>query len=426
MPTHRIHLAVGLLAALALLAPPRPAAAQQTFVSGSDGSDGALSLTTPGTVLFDPTTFSPPLDVDGDGVYHFTTIEVGPGVTVRLSAATLGTRPVIWLAQGAVIISGTLDLDGEAGHPSGSPSAAIAGAGGFFGGYGSTATTVATPGQGPGGGNPSPTGQGLAAGAGAGHSGQGGQGSNGALGGTVYGNAFLQPLVGGSGGAGGGPGNAPSAGGAGGGAGGGALLIASSTELTLAGSIQARGGNGTQGQVGFKSGGGGSGGAVRLVATTVQGNGSITVARGAAGSGGTEAGPGAEGRVRIEAINQLFSGVSDPSTFFSAPGPIFPPTGAPEVRIVAIDGVSVPVSPTGTFPPADVTLNDSGPVTFSIEASHIPLGTVVRIVMFSEARATLVVDSTPLTGTLEASTATATATVPSGYSRFTVEANWTP
>lgn len=43
----------------------------QEFNSGSNGSDGTLNLTTPGEVLFDPRNFSPPLDPDGDGVYHW-------------------------------------------------------------------------------------------------------------------------------------------------------------------------------------------------------------------------------------------------------------------------------------------------------------------------------------------------------------------
>src|SRR5438270_208703 len=59
----------------------------QTFSSGSTGIDGALNLTTPGTILFNPKTFNPPLDQDGDNIYNFTTINIGAGVTVKLTNA---------------------------------------------------------------------------------------------------------------------------------------------------------------------------------------------------------------------------------------------------------------------------------------------------------------------------------------------------
>jgi hypothetical protein len=62
---------------VAVLVGRSPSAQAQTFDSGSNGSDGALNLTTPGTVIFDPSTFAPPLDQDGDNVFHFTTITIG-------------------------------------------------------------------------------------------------------------------------------------------------------------------------------------------------------------------------------------------------------------------------------------------------------------------------------------------------------------
>src|SRR5215469_15475999 len=74
---------------------------QQTFNSGSNGSDGALNLTTPGTIYFDPKTFSPPLNPAGDNIFNFTTINISAGVTVKLSSKVL-TGPIYWLAQGAV------------------------------------------------------------------------------------------------------------------------------------------------------------------------------------------------------------------------------------------------------------------------------------------------------------------------------------
>src|SRR6266496_2324782 len=80
------------------------------ITSGSNGSDGALNLTTPGTVLFDPIAMN--LDADGDNVFHFTTINIGAGVTVRLTNTKLRGRAPVWLATGAVTIAGTIDLNG--------------------------------------------------------------------------------------------------------------------------------------------------------------------------------------------------------------------------------------------------------------------------------------------------------------------------
>ena len=56
--------------------------AEIRFDSGSDGSDGALIFEAPETettIDFDPTAFDPPLDPDGDNVYHFTTIYIPSG-----------------------------------------------------------------------------------------------------------------------------------------------------------------------------------------------------------------------------------------------------------------------------------------------------------------------------------------------------------
>jgi len=129
------------------------------FSSGSTGSDGALNLTTPGIVDFDPRTLG--LDPDGDNVYHFTTITIGAGVTVRLLGPALNMKPVYWLASGAVQIDGTIDLSGGNGHPGTTnptergPS--LPGAGGYPGGVGRFAASNAQNGTGPGAGKISAT-----------------------------------------------------------------------------------------------------------------------------------------------------------------------------------------------------------------------------------------------------------------------------
>jgi len=89
----------------------------QSFSSGSTGSDGALNFSSPGTYDFDPTTYNPPLNPKGDNVFHFTTINIAFGVTLRLRASKLREQSVVWLATGSVTIAGTLDLGGAADTP---------------------------------------------------------------------------------------------------------------------------------------------------------------------------------------------------------------------------------------------------------------------------------------------------------------------
>jgi len=89
----------------------------QTFDSGSTGADGALDLSgTSGEFIFDPSAFNPPIDTDGDNVFHFTSIIIPSSVTVKLRVPELNFAPVYWLASDAVTIDGVVDLSGEPGH----------------------------------------------------------------------------------------------------------------------------------------------------------------------------------------------------------------------------------------------------------------------------------------------------------------------
>ena len=236
------------------------------------------------------------------------------------------------------------------------------------------------------------------------------------VGGAAYGNEFLLPLLGGSGGAGGAA--------CGGGAGGGALLIASSVSIAVNGTIGAGGGN--TGSGGFCNnhvylGGGGSGGAIRLMAPIISGTGSI-------GTGGGGTFSGSPDRIRLEAFQHLFpSSNTNPTANFVTPGIVFiPPALAPSVRVVRVAGVDVPENSTGSFAMPDVTLDNVSAVVVEIEARNIPVGTVVRLSISSETGPQQMVQSTPLAGTMQVSNATATMTLPHGFSRFSVQANWTP
>ena len=433
------HCLGAFLSMVALVFSASNAAAQQTFDSGSQGTNGALNLTlaeTNGTIVFNPQSMG--LVPDQNNAYHFTTINVESGVTVKMRSDILGTSPVIWLASGDVTIDGTLDLNGEDGHDSDQPfQAAVAGAGGFNGGIGKSVTNPVSPGYGPGGGNVATEAGGLRGGGGAGHFNPGSDGP-GSLGGNSYGNNFLIPLLGGSGGAGGGLesiiAEEINQQGSGGGAGGGAILIASSTQIQVNGSISCNGGNG--GNKVFlpigDNGGGGSGGSIHLMANTLTGSGGLYAIR---GDGSAYSGDGSFGRIRNEIFDNLFTGTIIPGPINATPTLVFPLSG-PSVRVVRLSGLSVPpnasasidlpLNPIGSFTPADVVIDEDNNVTFEIEASNIPLGTVVNLTLRNETEGEINFSSTPLAGTEENSTATATTSIPHGFSRFTIEANWDP
>lgn len=383
------------------------------FDSTSNGSDGALNLTTPGTILFDPRSFTPPLDQDGDNIYHFTTINIAAGVTVRLSGQVI-SGPVYWLASGAVKIDGVIDLNGETSLDArsyinnGSRFPTPAGAGGYPGGIGHYLNSSSQPGSGPGGGL---AGVGEEWGGGAGYA---ISGRHRLHGGATYGNAFIVPLIGGSGGGGNFhyP-NFTSSFGGGGGGGGGAILIASSVGITINGSITTNGG--------FTSvGGGGSGGAIRLATPMISGAGQLT----AIGSGNELS---SYGRIRIEAFQHNFSGTINPAPSRAAPFQLFlPATPPPTVRVIDIGGSSVNDKPTNNFIAPDVTVSTATTTTLTIEARYVPLGTRVTLVIIPENSQDQLYTSTPLVGAFERSTATVAATIPSGFARIYVRTKWTP
>ncbi len=413
-PVIRCAAIVGAFAGLS----PAPSATAQTVDSGSDESDGALALTTPGVIELDPTSFNPPLDVDGDNVFHFTTINVAAGVTVRLSAEHFGSRPVVWLATGTVQIDGTIDLDGQDGHDRViMPRRAVAGAGGWNGGTGGRNGIPALAGSGLGGGSPD------------GNNGGGASHATSATGQLpAYGNHFVTPLLGGSGGGGGrggSPGSgAPYEGGGGGGAGGGAILIASNTAIVLAGAVRADGGAGASGRncsrIGWCfGGGGGSGGGIRLVAPRIEGAGTLTAIGGSSFSGSW----GSEGRVRLEAFELEFRGPNTPAARGAAPSPIMPPADAPSIRVTSIAGESVAASPLASYVMPDVTFDATGPVEVEVEASNIPLGTRVQLRVTPQTGDELLAEST-LSGTVSTSTATIMVSPPSGLSTYSVHADW--
>jgi hypothetical protein len=400
----------------------------QTFNSGSNGSDGALNLTTPGTIIFNPKSFNPPLDPAGDNIFNFTTINIAQGVTVKLSSKVF-TGPVYWLASGAVTINGTIDLDGEDGHPISSLLSlrvpAAGGAGGYSGGVGGTLVAgnpslpAPQPGNGPGGGA-------AAASPGAHNGGSG----------TFTGSQYLIPLIGGSGGAGGSdPGTTPGQFGGGGSGGGGGLLIASSVSITYGGTIKANGGN--PGGCCNEFGGAGSGGAIRLIAPTISdnspagGDGGCTEFGRSHGTlqaiGGGTANTGNYGIIRLEAFDLTKVDIGDclhsPTPIVSTPFNVaLPATSPSQLTVTSINGISINANPF-SFP--DAVINSSGPVTVNVQAQYIPVGIVPNIIVTSESGSVQTVACSPLAGTLQLSTCSASITFSTGGSRGFVKATWT-
>jgi hypothetical protein len=379
----------------------------QTFNSGSNGSDGALNFTTPGTIIFDPNALG--LHPAVPNVFNFTTINIGSGVTVRLTGNVLA-GPVYWLAQGAVTITGNIDASGASGYSltdiSGDRVPAAGGSGGYSGGLGGNASLSPTSGNGPGG-SPGTT-TNIPAGANQ-------------FGAIFTGSQYLVPLIGGSGGGGGVPGGCRTFG-PGGGGGGGAILIASSVSITLnnnsSTAINANGGNG-----GTPCGGaipGGSGGAVRLIAPAI----TLPNVAAAINVGGGSFG-GGNGIVRLEAFtlsrvspaNDVLGQVVTSVPFNLAP-PVTPPSA---ILVTSINGIPINANPF-SFP--DATINSTGPVTVSVQAQYIPIGTVPTITVISETGLDQHVNCSALAGTLQQSTCTASITFPIGGSRGFVKATW--
>jgi hypothetical protein len=114
----------------------------------------------------------------------------------------------------------------------------------------------------------------------------------------------------------------------------------------------------------------------------------------------------------------------------AAPFAVFlPATSPPSVRVVRVAGIPVPSNPTGRFQiPADVTIEETGNIIFDIEARNIPPTTVVRLHLFSDNGPDQTVESTPLSEANNegVSTATAEATLPTGFTQGLVRATWTP
>lgn len=291
-----------------------------------------------------------------DGLWNYTTIDVQAGLTVNFIHNAANT-PVRWLASGNVTINGILNLNGENGSGNPNPgNEAKGGPGGYAGGLGAirfdqSSTYTGTPGQGPGGGAPG-------VGAADGYNGGLRYAKQGTYNGT-YGNAYIQPLLGGSGGGGGGSGY--SDGGGNGGGGGGAILISSSRDITINGGIYANGGQP------YSYAAYGSGGGIRLVADRISGGGIL------------QANGGGAGRIRLEGYYRSLVGNTSPVSSVSAPVATrnFDSLGALIISKVAGQVVAQP--PHGDSNSPDVLFTSAGDVTIDVKGQGIPDNTPVTL-----------------------------------------------
>ena len=161
---------------------------------------------------------------------------------------------------------------------------------------------------------------------------------------------------------------------------------------------------------------------MRLVAATITGGtagssgvpGTIDVAGGPLVSGAATASPG---RVRIEAFTNTaitsFPGAVPATVSTGAVSPVTLSNG-PMLRISAVAGVAAPATPTASFASPDIVLPGSttNPVTVTLAASNIPLGTTVTVSVKGLNGAASATASSALGGTLASSVASASVTIP--------------
>lgn len=284
-------------------------AAGQTFTSGSNGSLGALNVTTVNVTV----------DLPADGVLHYTTVNIANSRTLSFRNNPNNT-PVYLLAQGDITIAGHVDLSGGQGNSilGGQP-----GPGGFGGGSPGSVGVMPGDGHGPGAGRAGDAGGGVNSAGGGSYATVSTTGTS-TRRGVAYGNPLLVPVVGGSGG--GGTVGTP---GAGGGGGGGGITIASTSRISLTGRVAAEGGRDNN------ASNGGSGGAIRLVAPVVTGNGSLSVSVFPGGG---------FGRIRIDAVDRSGIGFSFfPSAAVASVGSMMLVVPAPLPRLDIVEALGSPV-----------------------------------------------------------------------------------
>lgn len=347
------------------------------IVPGTNGSSGVLNVTENTTIdLSLAATGSWNGANSANGIYdaakwavvfNYSSVNIAAGATLTFTNHP-SKAPVVWLVSGNVTIAGKLSVKGA--NWVYAPLLAEAGPGGFRGGVGSLISGPnGAAGFGPGGGFQ-----------------QSSAGRSGSYGSAVsdspaYGNPSLIPLIGGSGGAAdpeyqgyGSNGSTTN----GGGAGGGAIFIACAGTTDITGQIEANGGNGLTS--GYNESSGGSGGGIRIVCDSLTGGGSLSSV------GGTGWQSGGLGRIRIERVSNVgtVAIAPDPSVVPLTAGAtalIWPPSTAPQVKVISIGGVNAPSDPRAAFGAsgADVALPETATTSVLIETTNVEQASTVQV-----------------------------------------------
>jgi hypothetical protein len=346
-----------------------PAGGRAQVNTGSNGSDGAFNPTT-NTVIN--------MANHPNGIYQYSSVNIPANVTVTFIPNANNT-PVTWLVQNNVVINGTVIVSGQSSTNPSPWQGGLGGPGGYKGGDGANGNSLATSGQGPGGGN---------------------AGSSAGL--YNYGNAFLVPLIAGSGGGGGQGGQWGE--GSGGGGGAGAILIVASSSIAIAGAIHADGGGAYSAQY-WVQGGPGSGGGIRLVASQISGAGALSV------------NGGGNGRIRFDAYDNEFAG-NVSGQFSSGFQPIITPSAGqlPQLTVTSVGGVPVSASPTGVLstPDAVISAQQSSPMPVVVNCANLPLGTAITVTIKPISGSSVSAVGNNNTGTLASSSATISINIPRG------------
>lgn len=359
----------------------------EIIIPGSNGTSGVLNVTE--DTIIDLSLAADGL-VDGQNtangiydasqwavVFNYRSVNIDEGATLTFSNHP-SKAPVVWLVSGDVTISGTVSLNGEDWQVA--PDLADGGPGGFRGGSATFSTGPrASAGFGPGGGFQES------------NSGHGGAYSSSNGNAASYGNPSLIPLIGGSGGSGD-PEFTGDRFGAGGG--GGAILIACAGSVTLDGTVQANGGAGVNSLRGTDANtGGGSGGGIRIVCDSFGGTGVVNTL------GGDGWQSGGLGRIRIERVENTgeVALTPDPSVIPLTDGDsalVWPPSTAPQVRVLSIGGEVAPTDPRAGFGAEgpDVSLPETSTTQVVIETTNAEEASTVevRVTPRSNANATIV------------------------------------
>jgi hypothetical protein len=358
--------------------------------TGSNGSDGALDY----SGLNYTTNIVIDMHDHPNGIYQYTYVNIPAAINFTFIPNANNT-PLVWLVQSNVTIGGIVDVSGRG--PSGA-AGGIGGPGGYRGGTGGASPTS---GQGPGGGL-SQNGVGGNA-----SYGSGGSITSGVQPGSTYGNVFLIPLVGGSGG-----GGSSFVGPVGGYGGGGAILIAASGYVQLDGTLSSSSGIAyfLDEPTSFIIGGAGSGGAIRIVASKIIGSGEIhTIPDNFA-----EGGPG---RVRFDTYENDFGG-SVSGVFTSGSQFIIIPTSGqlPQLTVTSVGGVSVSASPTGVLSTPDTVLSaqQNNPIPIVVSCANLSLNSLITVSITPANGASVSATGYNTTGTQTSSTVTISIVIPRG------------